>query len=107
MRDHHSLTSFDPAKVARYETANWVAYYRKQWLELLRISVGLVQEAFGLSLLQALRGAYRVARAEIAAAPAANDIPLAETYMRRFYQMLKEIHAARYDVGRAAHFEVN
>ena len=67
MNNGRSLSSFDPDKVARYETENWIAYYRKQWLKLLRISVGMVGEAFGLSLPQALarrlpRGAGRDCR---------------------------------------------
>ena len=49
----------------------------------------LVQEAFGLSLWQALQAAYLVGRAEIAAAPFPdNDVPKAEAYMRRFYALV-------------------
>jgi hypothetical protein len=103
-----SLRRFDPARVAYYETENWAAYYQKRWARLLRVSVAMVREAFGLSLWQALRGAYLVARAEIAAAPFPdNDIPTAEAYMRRFYALVRRAHGERFDVAEAARLEVN
>ncbi len=67
-----------------------------------------LREAFGLNGWQALRGAYLVGRAEIAAAPFPdNDIPKAEAYMRRFYGMVKRIHHEDFDVDQAARLEVN
>src|SRR6266542_1518855 len=102
------MATFDPRKVARYETENWVAYYRKQWLTLMRVSVGMVKETFGLNLFQAMYAAYLVARAEIAAAPFPNnDIPRAEAYMQRFYALIKKIHHADFDVNTVARLEVN
>ncbi len=99
---------FDPRKVAYYEKENWVAYYQKRWLRLIRVSVGMVKEAFDLSLWQALYAAYLVARAEIAAAPFPdNDIPRAEAYMRRFYRLIQRIHHQEFDVEKVARLEVN
>src|SRR5262245_42027288 len=103
-----ALARFDPIKLAHYETVNWVAYYQKKWLVLLRASIGMVREAFSLSLPQAMYVAYLVARAEIAAAPFPdNDIPTAEGYMRRVYQYVKNVHKLSYDVDEAARREVN
>jgi hypothetical protein len=102
-----AVARFDPVKVGRYETANWVAYYQRRWLRLLRVSVMLVREAFQLPLPQAIYGAYLVGRAEFAAAPVNNDIPQAERYMQRFYAMIKRVHNGRYDVQNAARVEVN
>jgi hypothetical protein len=108
MKPDSPLLNFDPRKLARYETANYVAYYRKDWPTLLRVSVGMVGEAFGLSLLQAVYAAYLVARAEMAFAPfPENDVPLAEVYMRRFYQFIKDTHREDFDVARAAQLDVN
>lgn len=108
MRADNPIRNFDPQKVAHYEKENYVAYYQKDWLKLLRVSVGLVKETFALSLWQAIRGAYLVARAEIAFAPfPENDIAKAQAYMRRFYQMIKNIHHEDFDVARAAQLEVN
>ena len=103
-----TIRTFDPARVARLETENWEAYYQKRWGRLLQVSVGLVQEAFGLNLWQALQGAYLVGRAEIAAAPFPdNDVPKAEAYMRRFYGLVKRIHHEDFNVEQAARLEVN
>jgi hypothetical protein len=84
-----------------------VAYYQKDWLKLLRVSVGMVKEAFGLSWLQAIYGAYLIARAEIAFAPFPNnDIPLTEAYVRRFYLFIKNVHKEDFDIERAMKLEV-
>ena len=108
MRPDNPMRNFDPRKLAHYEKENYVAYYQKDWLKLLRVSIGLVKETFGLSLWQAMYAAYLVARAEIAFAPfPENDVSKAEAYMRRFYQFIKNIHREEFDVSRAAMLEVN
>ena len=108
MRPDNPIRKLDPRKLAYYEKENYVAYYEKDWLELLRVSVGMVKESCGLSWLQAVYGAYLVARAEIAFAPFPNnDIPLAKAYARRFYQFLKNVHREDFDVDRAAELEVD
>ena len=107
MPDPNALRRFDPARVAYYETENWVAYYQKRWLRLLGVSVGMVRASYGLNPLQAAYGAYLVMRAEVAAAPFPNnDIPLAERYMRRFYAFIKRVHREQFDVDETAHLEV-
>ena len=108
MRPDNPIRNFDPRKIAHYEKENYIAYYQKDWLRLLRVSVGMVGEAFALSLWQAIYAAYLVARAEIAFAPFANnDVPKAEAYMRRFYQFIKNVHQEDFDVERAVKLEVN
>jgi hypothetical protein len=108
MRPDNPIRHFDPKKVAYYEKENYVAYYQKAWLKLLRVSVGLVKESFRLSWLQAAYAAYLVARAEIAFAPfPENDVPRAIAYMTRFYQFLKNVHREDFDPARAASLEVN
>jgi hypothetical protein len=108
MRPDNPIRKLDPRKLAYYEKENYVAYYEKNWLKLLRMSVGMVKEAFGLSWWQAIYSAYLVARAEIAFAPfPENDVPRAIAYVRRFYQFIKNIHRENFDVGQAAQLEVN
>ena len=108
MRPDNPIRNLDPRKLARYEKENYVAYYQKDWLKLLRVSVGMVKESFGLSWLQAIYGAYLIARAEIAFAPFPNnDIPLTESYVRRFYQLIKNVHQEDFDVDRAVKLEVS
>ena len=107
MKPDNPMRRFDPRRLAYYEKENYVAYYRKDWLRLLRVSIGLVKESFGLSLWQAVYGAYLVARGEIAFAPFPdNDIPKAEAYVQRFYQFIKDVHHEEFDVKRAARLEV-
>ena len=58
MKPDNPIRNLDPRKLAYYEKENYVAYYQKDWLKLLRVSVGMVKEAFGLSWPQAIYGAY-------------------------------------------------
>lgn len=107
MKANQNLATFDAHRLARLEKENYVAYYQKRWLRLLRVSVSMVREAYQLSLLQAIRAAYLVARAEIAFAPYPdNDVLLAEAYMRRFFTLLNRVHHLDIDVKEAAHLEV-
>ena len=102
------MRNFDPRKVAHYEKENYIAYYQKDWLKLLRVSVGMIGEAFALSWWQAIYGAYLIARAEIAFAPFPNnDIPKTEAYVRRFYQFIRNVNHEDFDIERAVKFEVN
>ncbi len=108
MKNKNRLADFDPAKLAHYEKENYVAYYQKRWLKLLFVSVSMVKEAFSLSIPQAIYAAYLVARAEIAFAPFPNnDIPRAESFMRRFYRWLNHVHSLNLDVEQAARVDVN
>jgi hypothetical protein len=101
------MRNFDPHKVAHYEKENYVAYYQRDWLKLLRVSVGMVGEAFALSPWQAVYGAYLIARAEIAFAPFPNnDIPKTEAYVKRFYEFIRRIHHEDFDVERMTKLEV-
>jgi hypothetical protein len=107
MKSKIDLAKFDPARLAYYEKENYVAYYRKRWLRLLVVSIAMVKEAYQLSWLQAVYGAYLVARAEMAAAPfPVNDIPRAEAYMKRLFLFLKRMYSFDYDVAETAHLEV-
>lgn len=108
MRPDNPMRKFDPYKVGHYEKENYVAYYQKDWLTLLRVSVGMIGEAFALSLPQAIYGAYLIARAEIAFAPfPKNDVPKTEAYVRRFYRFIKRVHREDFDVEKAVQLEVN
>jgi hypothetical protein len=107
-QSNSKMRDIDPRKIAYYEKENWAAYYQKQWLRLMRVSVGMVKSAFVVSTWQAIRGAYLVGRAEIAAAPFPdNDVPLAEAYMRRFYALIKQIHGEAFDPAETARLDVN
>jgi hypothetical protein len=102
------MRNFDPRKIAYYEKENYVAYYQRDWLKLLRVSVGMVKETFGLNWLQATYAAYLVARAEIAFAPyPKNDVEKATRIMHQFYAFIKNVHRIDIDLNRAAKLELN
>ena len=108
MKPLNDLARFDPRKLAHYETENYKAYYQRRWLRLLGVSILMVKEAYQLSLLQAVYGAYLVARAEMAAAPFPNnDIPRAEAFIARFFRFLQGIYPLKFNVADAARQEVN
>lgn len=103
-----SMAVFDPRKLARYEKENYVSYYQRRWLKLLVASVSMVKEAYHLSLFQAARGAYLIARAEMAFAPFPNnDLPRAEAYLRRFFRLLQRVHGLSYDLDQVVKVEIN
>ncbi len=103
-----SLATFDPRKLAHYERENYVFYYQRRWLPLLRASIGMVKEAYHLSLFQGITGAYLIARAEMAFAPfPENNLPLAEDYIRRFYTFLKRVHRLDFDIEQASKLELD
>ena len=102
------LPTLNPARLARYEKENYVAYYQKDWPALLRVSIGLVKESFGLTWPQAAYGAYLIARAEIAFAPfPENDLPRATAYITRFYTFIKGVHHTDFDPADMARLELN
>lgn len=102
------LRSFDPARIADLEYRAWVAYYRRQWPQLLAASVGLVHAGFGLDWLRTLHGAWLVLRANQLWAPAAgNDPEGARRCMRRFYALVRLTCGEPQDPAEAARLEVD
>src|ERR1019366_8044455 len=57
------LRSFDPGRIADLEYRAWVAYYRRQWLQVLAAAVGLVHAGFGMDWRRTLHGDWLVLRA--------------------------------------------
>jgi len=108
MRQDSPMRRFDPRRLAHFERQNYVAYYQKDWLTLLRVSVSMVREGFAFSWLQAVYASYLVARAQIAFAPfPENNLPLAEKYINRFYRFIKVAHREDFDVCRATDLEIH
>ncbi len=67
--------SFDPNRVGGRECRAWAAYYRKEWVTLLVVSVGLVHAGFRMSWPRTLRGAWLVLRANQLWAPYPDNDP--------------------------------
>jgi hypothetical protein len=102
--DPGPLRSFDPIQVGRLECAAWVAYYRRQWIRLLVLSVRLVHRGFRMDWTRTVYGAWLVLRAN--QLWARNDGDGARRCMRRFYALLKLAHGQPADPARAASLEV-
>src|SRR5579884_360998 len=99
--------SFDPRKVGRLETDAWVAYYRREWLPLLRSAVSLTRHTFGLPWPSTLWGAWLVMRANQLWAPYPdNDREGARRTMERFYRLLARRYHEPFDPRRASELEV-
>lgn len=107
-RDPGPLRSFDPVEVGRLESAAWVAYYRRQWLRLLLLSVTLTHRVFGMDWARTLHGAWLIMRANQLWAPYPdNDPDGARRCMRRFYALLRLTHGGPANPARAAALEVD
>ncbi len=99
--------SFDPRQVGGLETAAWVAYYRREWIPLLRSAVSLTRRTFGLPWPSTLWGAWLVMRANQLWAPYPdNDPEGARQAMERFYRLVARHHGESFDPRRASELEV-
>jgi hypothetical protein len=99
--------SFDPRRVGRLECAAWLAYYRREWLKVLRASILLTRHTFALPWPATLYGAWLVLRANQLWAPyPANDPDGARRAMERFYRLVARHHHESFEPARAAQLEV-
>jgi hypothetical protein len=100
------LEAFDPVATGRLEQKGWAAYYWRDWPQLFDLLLRLSRGQFGLSLPQALYVSYIGTQAQIAWARQGAADGLAEEYMRRYYEFVREPTGGRYDPRRAAELEV-
>jgi hypothetical protein len=98
--------AFDPRRIGGLECDAWVAYYRRQWIPLLKASIGLTRGMFALPWPATLYGAWLVLRGNQLWAPADNDPAACRRVMERFYRLVVRHHRERFDPGRAAELEV-
>lgn len=99
--------NFDPVALGQAETDAWVAYYRKEWLKLLRASVAMVRIGFGMSWPRTLMAAWWVMRANQQWAPYPdNDPDAARESMRKFYAIVIGSDGLDLDPAEAAQREV-
>ena len=100
------LAAFDPETVGRLEQRAWAAYYYRQWPTLFDLLLRLARGQFGLSLPKAVYASYVATQAQVAFARQGDRDGLAEEYMRRFYEYVREPIGGRYDPRPAAELEV-
>lgn len=100
------LAGFDPEMVGRTEQQAWAAYYYRDWPRLFDLLLRLSRGQFGLSLPQALYASYLGTQAQFVWARQGAQDGLAEDYMRRFYELVREPSAGKYDPRHAAQTEI-
>jgi hypothetical protein len=98
--------AFDPVKTGRLEQQAWAHYYYRRWPELFDILLRLSRSQFNLSLPQAIYASYLATQAQIVFARQGDRDGLAESYMRRFYEYVREPVGGQYDPERAAALEL-
>jgi hypothetical protein len=101
------LTAFDAEAVGHLEQEAWAAYYYRQWGVLFDRMLRMIRSAFGLSLPQAIYASYLNTYAQVVWARQGARDGVAEEYMRRFYEYVREPTGGRYDSAKAAKLEVN
>jgi hypothetical protein len=106
---HADLRSFEPAEIARLETAMWRDYYDKRYVALFYHLYEMSRTQFGFSPLDSLRIALAAAQAAKAFQPtrsreAANAaLPPLATY----YRLLASAVPGGFDVEEAARLELD
>ena len=76
------------------------------WPTLFDLLLRLTRGQFGLSLPKAVYASYVATQAQVVFARQGDRDGLAEDYMRRFYEYVREPVGGRYDPRRAAELEV-
>ncbi|MGO9959576.1 MAG: hypothetical protein ACLP50_26965 [Solirubrobacteraceae bacterium] len=107
MRRAAPSRSFDPPRAGRLECAMWVAYYRHEWVALLRSAVFLIRHVFGLSWPSTIRASWFVLRATQLWAPVPDNDPVAARLaMERFFRLVTDRYDESFDAAEAARLEV-
>lgn len=98
--------TFDPERVAYFESAGWRAYYDRNWLRVLGLMVQLNREQFGMSWPNAILASLDVVRASIAFAPVDNDIPKATGHLADYYAKARQAAGISADAETLAALEM-
>jgi len=102
------LRSFDPVRLADLEYRAWVGYYLRNWPQVLRASIGLVRQGFGMDWFRTLHGSWLVLRANQLWAPYPDNNPKrARACMRRFYGLVRLTYGEPSNPAKAAELEVD
>lgn len=102
------LFDFEPARLARTETAMWQAYYDRKPAKLFRLSVRLLQEQLGYGRARAFYNAYRLTRAAFAFKVGRSriDYEKALRWLVPFYQETHRMVKARWNPQEVAESEL-
>lgn len=98
--------TFDPDRVASYETAGWRAYYERRWLRLLRLTVDMCQAEFAIPFPKSWLAAYYITRASLAWVPVDHNVKLVQCYLERFYRIAQRSSRLPFDPVRVGALEL-
>jgi hypothetical protein len=99
--------SFDPDRVAFYETEGWRAYYDRRWLRAFWLLVQLNRYAFGMTWPWALAAAWDTVCASRAFAPLDNDLVRTRAYLEKFFGKAKRFRDIPAGAAELAGLELN
>ncbi len=100
--------SFDPRVVGALECAAWVAYYRREWLAVLRSAITLSRHTFGLSWPATLCCSWHATRAIQLWAPLPdNDPEGSRRALERFYRIVQQRSSEPFHPTTAATLELD
>jgi hypothetical protein len=106
---HADLRAFDPAEMARLETAMWRDYYDKRYAALFCHLYQSTRTQFGFSPLQSLRIAFSAAEAARAFQPTRSrrEADAALPALVAYYRDFARAAPVAFDVGEAARLELD
>jgi hypothetical protein len=106
---HADLRGFEPADIARLETAMWRDYYEKRYVALFGRLYELSRTQFGFSPLDSLRIALAAARAAKAFQPTRSREAASAALppLVAYYRLLASATPGGFDVAEAARFELD
>jgi hypothetical protein len=106
---HADLTAFEPAAMARLETAMWRSYYEKRYVALFRDLYSVSREQYNFSPLDSMRIALAAASAAQEFQPSTTRAEAAKALppLVRYFSILARGTTARFDVAEAARTELS
>jgi hypothetical protein len=96
----------NPERVAYFEANGWRAYYERNWLEVLRLIVGLCQEQFHIPFPMSLLAAYYTTRASAAWVPVDHHLSKVLDYLTKFYAIAQRYSGLPFNVQHVADLEL-
>lgn len=103
-----SMRSFDPAEVARLETAMWRSYYARERVKLFTELSELLRTQYNMPYVRSNTVAYSAAKAAFVFKDGRNraDYEKALPELRSFYAEIRKVSDIDFDVERASQLEL-
>lgn len=104
-----NLREFDPAAVARLETAMWRDYYEKHYVALFGGLYALNRDEYGFSPWDSLRIAWYAAKAAKQFQPTTSraEAQIALPTLERYYGVIRARSGEQFDIREAARLELD